>query len=163
MVQSYVIYSTRAARPAATMMIGTAVCWVPKPELVDEVLLDEVLSPELVDDSLVLRVELPTVLVKVDEPDVTVVRTGTSETDEELSVADDFSSVEPAVVVKVDEPLVTTDSTEPVVAGVTPDSEEYMVVEPMVSTFVDPSETMLDTTAAVETATDPPVLPVASP
>jgi hypothetical protein len=68
------------------MKMGAAVCCAAQPELPDE-LLDE-LPPEppvAEPEALVLRVVLPTVLVKVDEPDVTVVRTASVETaDDEL-------------------------------------------------------------------------------
>ncbi len=61
------------------MKMGAAVCCVAQAELLDELLDPPVVEPE----ALVLRVMLPTVLAKVDEPDVMVVRTA------EVEIADD--------------------------------------------------------------------------
>lgn len=57
----------RAARPAAAMKRGIAVACTPRAEL-------------LVEEALVLMVVLPTVVAKVDEPEVTVLTTGEVET-----------------------------------------------------------------------------------
>jgi hypothetical protein len=62
-----------AARPTAAIMMGAAVCWTPKAEL------EAPLEPA----ALVLMVVLPTVVAKVVEPEVTVLRTGAVETAEE--------------------------------------------------------------------------------
>lgn len=75
------LYRTRAARPAATMKMGAAVCCAAQPELLED---EELEAPVTALEALELMVVEPAVLVKVDEPDVTVVKTAAVETADEV-------------------------------------------------------------------------------
>jgi len=81
-------------------------------------------EPPVLEEALLEMVELPTVEVNVDPPEVMVLKIAAVETADEPAPAAPKRVVEPTVVVMVDEPLVTTETTAAVDMGVAPDSDE---------------------------------------
>lgn len=104
-----------AARPIAAIMMGAAVCWTPQAEL-------ELEAPVAPAGLVVLMVVLPTVVTKVVEPEVTVLRTGAVETAEPDPLPPALPVAPPAAPKMVLEPMVEPpETTGTVEMGVAPD------------------------------------------